>query len=113
MRGSYEGDVESTPLVDRLLSYATVRQKRTHLDRRTTRVSLLVVYAKTVDPETFRASLNGADTSELFSPLPGGSEMVELPVHEGENVLAISIDGTLLDGKTVKDADELIFVVGK
>ena len=113
MRGSYEGDVESTPLADRLLSYATVSKKRTSLARKTTRVSLLILYANAVDPKSFGASLNGSDTSELFSPLPGGSEMVELPIHKGENVLAISIEGTLPDGKIVKDADKLIFVVGK
>lgn len=48
-----------------------------------------VHYGRGVDPDGFRATLNGEDVSGLFAPRPSRSEVVSLPLQRGENELRI------------------------
>lgn len=64
----------------------------------TSRTSQFVIwYSERIDPESFKATLNGADVSELFRPAPNIIETVRLPYKEGLNELTV---GGALKGET-------------
>ena len=64
-----------------------------------------------VDQATFAAELNGGPLA-VFSPAPGTSQTVTILLSPGRNVLALSVDGTLADGRRASDRDRLTFIVG-
>lgn len=72
----------------------------------------LSVGGETVFPETFHAVLNGVDVTAHFHPGTAGGadlaalfEMGALPLREGRNVLATTVEG-LLPGTTRRAIDE-------
>jgi hypothetical protein len=50
------------------------------------------------------------NVSGLFSPVAGGSEIVNIPLHPGRNVLKLSVEG-MVPGRTARDTDRIVFLV--
>ena len=50
------------------------------------------------------------DLTSEFNPTPGGSDMVQIPLQPGRNVLKLSVDGQL-PNRVATDSDRLVFIV--
>lgn len=109
LAGGFDGGGQRAS-VDALLSYARPAQRQTSLAAGTTAYSLLLFYGAAIDPGTFQAELNGASLTALFTPTPGGSEMVTIPLQPGRNVLILSVVGNP-EGRAATDRDRLTFIV--
>ena len=96
--------------VNAMLSYIRPAQTRTSLAAGTASYSVMVSYGATIDPTTFRAELNGAVVTGLFTPTPGSTQTVALPLVTGRNVLLLSVAGGP-GGPTGTDRDRLVFLV--
>jgi VCBS repeat-containing protein len=103
--GSNRGDV------DAFLSYAAPTARSVQLPAGTTSFDVTIIYGAAIIPATFAVELNGSSFVG-FSPVAGRSQTVTIPLSPGRNTLAISVDGTLADGRTATDRDRLTFVVG-
>ena len=110
VRGGYAGSGNETGFANQMLSYANVTRERTRVPSAAKSAALLIVYAEGIEPATFRASLDGSDFSHAFSPAGGTAEMVSVPIHPGDCVLILSIEGAAPDDGG-KDVDQLIFHV--
>lgn len=108
--GGFDGGGQRPRDVNKFLSYAQPSAANTALAAGATSYQLLLFYGRSVIPSTFRAQLNGADMTSLFSPSPGGSQAVTLPLQRGRNVLQLSIDGNL-PNRVATDSDRLVFEV--
>lgn len=97
--------------VDAFLSYAAPTKRSVQLPAGTTSFDVTILYGAPIIPATFEASLEGAPFTD-FNPAPGTSETVTVPLGPGRNVLELSVDGTLADGRTATDRDRLTFIVG-
>ena len=106
--GGFDGGGELSPEVISLLSYVNVAENNTKLPSGTQSFDLFIIYGKTVLPESFTATLNGSDVSNLFAPKARGYEFVSIPIATGENALVLSIAGTDADAQ---DTDSLMFFV--
>jgi len=67
--------------------------------------TLVVFYATTIAPDSFRATLGGHDVSARFRPVAGAHEVVTLPVAPGTSALLLSVQATLPDGRTATHTD--------
>lgn len=54
---------------------------------------LTVRYGGTIAPDSLQVSLNGQSITTLFSPAPGTSQTVEIPLRTPENLLILSVAG--------------------
>jgi len=102
------GGSEESSVEDKFLSYVNVTETNTTLPPGTQGFNLFIIYGKTVLPETFVATLNASDVSNLFTPKIGGYDIVSIPLVAGENSLALSITGA---DAGAQDTDSLMFVV--
>lgn len=107
--GGFEGAAQPGEL-NELLTYGTVSGNVTALPAETSSFALLVFYGPTLVPDMFSATLNDADVSNLFKPVPGRHEIVGIPLHAGRNVLRLGAMGATETDKTL-DEDVLEFVV--
>lgn len=107
--GGFTGGGQSAQ-ADAILTYARPGQRQTTLAQGSTRYRLLIFYASGTVPESFLAELNGSNVSALFTPVAGTSEMVEIPLSQGRNVLKLRADGSL-GSRVLSDADNLVFIV--
>ncbi len=73
---------------------------------------LLVLYGSTINPGSFKASLNGQDVHLLFSPAAGTSQVVNIPLPNGQSTLNFQISGTTASGQFATDTETLLFDVG-
>jgi VCBS repeat-containing protein len=96
--------------VDAFLSYVSPTQPRTDLPVGTTSFDVAIIYGPTILPDTFQAELNGAPFLG-FTPVPGTSETVTIPLSSGRNILLLLVDGVRFDGRTATDRDRLTFIV--
>ncbi len=110
LAGGYDGGGQRPRDVNKFLSYGNPSESQTQLPAGTQTFPLLIFYASATDPSTFSAVLDGNDITALFNPQPGTSEIVELPLGSGRNVLKVSIDGQL-PKRTATDTDRLVFKV--
>jgi hypothetical protein len=94
----------------RLLTYAYPGSARTELAAGETAITLVVFYAPTIAPATFRATLGGRDVSARFKPVPGAWQVIRLPGAAGSNPLVLSVGGAMPDGRTVSHTDALELV---
>jgi hypothetical protein len=82
-----EGIFEGTPPrdygINDVLTYSEPLQSRFSVAANTTSVSMTVHYSSEMDPDTFRVEPGWA--RELFTPKPGGSETLSLPLNMGLN----------------------------
>ncbi len=109
MAGGFNGGGQRSA-VNALLSYARPGQSRTSLPPGSTAYSLMLFYDTAIDASTFAAELNGLSVAAVFHPVPGGSEVVNIPLAVGRNVLKLSVTGNPA-GRTGSDRDQLTFVV--
>ncbi|MGH7700796.1 MAG: hypothetical protein ACREMJ_09825 [Gemmatimonadales bacterium] len=109
MTGGFDGGGQRGS-VDALLSYARPAQRQTSLAAGTTAYSLLLFYSAAIDRGTFQAEVNGTSLTPLFTPIPGRSETVTIPLQSGRNVLTLSVVGNP-DGRDATDRDRLTFIV--
>lgn len=106
----YPGPGQRPADVNAFLQYASPLDARTELPAGTTSYEVHVFYGATIDPATFQATLNDAPFGG-FTPVPGGNEVVAIPLSPGRNVLVLEVQGTRLDGRSATDRDRLTFVV--
>ncbi len=76
-----------------LLSFASPSGATTRVGRAQAKFPVVVFYAETLLPASFRAALNGADVAARFHPKSGGREVVILQLKAGKNELVISALG--------------------
>jgi hypothetical protein len=109
--GGFAGSGGKTDEVNGFLAYANPASVETRLRAGTTSFPLVVFYGARIQPVTFSALLNGDNISGRFTPEPGGSQIVRLPLAAGLNTLVLSVDGATAGGATATDADRLAFRV--
>lgn len=97
--------------VDAFLAYASPDERTVRLPAGTTSFDVTTLYGPSIMAGTFGAELEGSPVTG-FTPAPGTGETVRIPLAPGRNVLVLSVDGTLADGRTATDRDRLTFVVG-
>ncbi|HNQ78114.1 MAG TPA: hypothetical protein PKJ37_03600 [Acidobacteriota bacterium] len=108
--GGFDGGGQRPKDVNKFLSYANPSDSQTDLPAGTTTFPLMVFYGNNAITSTFKASLNGVDITNLFSPTAGNHETVNLPLGPGRNVLSLSADGNL-PSRVATDTDRLVFIV--
>jgi hypothetical protein len=110
LTGSFDGGGQRPRDVNTLLSYVNPTQATTDVSPGTSAYRLMVVYGQTIEPGTFRCALNGVDVTSLFHPAAGATEIVELELTQGRNVVQLSVDG-VVGTRLVTDRDRLVFRV--
>ncbi len=94
-----------------LLTFASPTSASTRVSRAQTAFPLVVFYAATILPVSFRATLNGADVGRRFHPKPGRHEVVTLPLRPGTNELVLSLQGRAAGGELAARTERLEFDV--
>jgi len=107
----FNGGGQSPAEVNPFLRYVTPTATRTSLAAGTTSTWVVVAYGTTTNPATFTASLNGADVTSRFQPVPGAVQAVPITLQPGSNKLQLSIEGQTSSGRTARDTDTLTFLV--
>jgi hypothetical protein len=110
VNGGFDGGGQRPKDVNKFLTYASPNGGKTVLTGGVTSYALVIFYAPSVISSSFTATLNGGDVSQLFHPLPGTHEVVNLNLNAGSNVLVLSIDGNL-PTRVATDTDRLTFSV--
>ncbi len=108
--GGFDGGGQRPRDVNKFLTYSNPSDNTVSLPTGTQNFPLFIFYGATTIPSTFTATLDGTNVSQLFHTQPGGSEVVNLPLHSGRNVLVVSIDGNL-PTRTATDTDRFVFTV--
>jgi hypothetical protein len=111
LSGGFDGHGQRPSDVNKFLSYSNPMSARVQLQAGQRTFPLMVFYGVTISPQTFKATLNGADIRGLFHPSPGGMEMVSLSLVVGSNSLTLSVEGTTASGRVATDTDRLVFLV--
>jgi len=109
--GGFPGGNDKSNETKSFLTYAHPITAETRLRAGQSTFPLLIFYGSRILPETLRAALNGADVTKLFTPRPGGHQMVLLKLRVGENTLTLSVQGQTSRGETASDTDRLTFIV--
>jgi len=110
LSGGFDGGGQRPKDVNKFLSYANPSDSQTDLPTGTTTFPLMIFYGNNSITSTFKATLNGVDITNLFSPTGGNHETVNLPLSPGRNVLSLSTDGNL-PTRVATDTDRLVFIV--
>lgn len=76
----------------------------------TTTFDMTILYGGRIIPSSFRAELNRVDVTQMFHPIPGGTEVVTLPLNKGSNMLTLSSEA-YLNNRIADDEDRLGFEV--
>lgn len=109
--GGFDGGGQRPRDVNKFLTYIAPGDSPTNLPTGTTTFSLLIVYGQTIIPSTFSAQLNGVNITNLFNPVGGTSQMINLSnLTSGRNVLQLSVSGNL-PSRVATDNDRLILNV--
>jgi len=108
--GGFDGGGQRPKDGNKFLSYANPSDSQTDLPTGTTTFPLMIFYGNNSMTSTFKATLNGVDITNLFSPTAGNHETVNLPLSPGRNVLSLSTDGNL-PTRVATDTDRLVFIV--
>jgi hypothetical protein len=111
LSGGFDGHGQRPSDVNKFLSYANPMSTRVQLRAGERTFPLMIFYGTTIQPQTFRATLNGTDITALFHPAPGGTELINLPLDPGSNPLVLSVDGATASGRMASDTDRLVFQV--
>ncbi|HNQ78112.1 MAG TPA: hypothetical protein PKJ37_03610 [Acidobacteriota bacterium] len=110
LSGGFDGGGQRPRDVNKFLTYANPSDSQTDLSTGTTTFPLMIFYGNNAITSTFKASMNGVDITNLFSPTAGNHETVNLPLSPGRNVLSLSTDGNL-PSRIATDTDRLVFIV--
>lgn len=106
----YSGGGQQPAEVNKFLRYSAPIDNRVKLAAGTTKTSVAIYYGATIDPQSFRAALNGVDITSKFHPVPGTAEAVTVPVA-GTTKLQLSVEGRKASGGRATDSDTLTFLV--
>ncbi|MBI2091283.1 MAG: hypothetical protein HYT78_21520 [Deltaproteobacteria bacterium] len=109
--GGFDGKGPISDDRAKLLTYANPVSAETSLPPGTTNFPLLIFYGRSIKPVTFTAMLNDTNISSRFTPAPGTSQTVLVPLRPGSNTLVLSVDGTTASGSGATDVDRLVFLV--
>jgi hypothetical protein len=109
--GGFDGGGEAPSGVNELLTYANPIAPQTAIRFTKSPFSLVILYDSAISPATFKATLNGADISKRFKPVPGGYQVVPLKLASGSHTLGLSVQGKTAGGQPIIDADRLEFTV--
>jgi hypothetical protein len=104
----FDGGSQSAE-VDNFLRYASPLQSRTTVPVNTNYI-VIVYYGKTIIPSTFSATLDRADVTSRFHPVPGGADAITIKIGTSTTKLHLSVVGTKLSGGTGTDSDTLTFI---
>lgn len=96
--------------VEEFLSYTAPFEAVITVAPGATSYDLTVVYGASIRPTTFRSVLNGRPFAG-FTPVPGGTETVAIPLRAGTNRLRLTVEGTVARGWKASDSDDLTFMV--
>jgi len=107
----FDGKGQRPVDVNTFLAYAGPTQGRTNLTAGQTTYDVAIYYGETIQPGTFKATLNSADITGSFNPEAGKSELVTIPLQIGRNTLILSVNGIRNDGRKATDTDSLVFIV--
>ena len=110
LSGGFDGGGQRPKDVNKFLSYANPSDSQTDLPARTTTFPMMIFYGNSIVSGSFKATLNGADVTSLFNPIPGNHETVNINLSPGRNVLLLSADGNL-PSRLATDTDRLVFIV--
>lgn len=99
----------NSPDVNKFLCYGNPGKASVSLPVGTTKFRLMITYGPTTTAASFSAQMNGASIANLFSPAPGKTETVYVPLGSGRNVLKLAISGTTPSGRAATDTDRLVF----
>ena len=110
LSGGFDGGGQRPKDVNKLLSYANPSDSQTDLPAGTSTFPLMIFYGNSAIIGTFKATLNGADVTSLFNPIPGSHETLNINLVSGRNVLLLSTDGNL-PSRVATDTDRLVFIV--
>ncbi|SRR5712692_2065327 len=105
----YDGGGQQPAEVNKFLRYATPKDNRVKLPAGTTSTYVIVYYGKTIDATTFSATLNGANITSQFHPIPGTAEAIKIPIS-GTTKLHLEVVGTKSSGATARDSDTITFL---
>jgi hypothetical protein len=108
--GGYNGGGQKPPTVNKFLTYARPTAHSTDIPYGVSVYPVVIYYGKTMLPQTFTATLNGANITSKFHPASGTHEIVSLVLPKGSNTLILSTEGTV-DSQTHTDTDHLVFQV--
>jgi hypothetical protein len=111
LSGAFDGRGQRPSDVNKFLSYANPLTPRVQLQAGERTFPLMIFYGAAIQPQTFRATLNGMDITAQFHPAPGGTELINLSLASGSNSLALSVEGTTASGRVATDTDRLVFLV--
>ena len=106
----YDGGGQKPVDVNKFLTYTNPIEHRTRLPPGTRRFAVSIRYGDTIQPATFKASLNGTDITFSFSPTPGGIDVVTVSLQPGSNTLVFSTDGKTAAGRSATDTDRLVLL---
>lgn len=108
--GGFDGKGPMSDDRAKLLTYANPASPETRLPPGATSFPLLIFYGRSIKPVTFTAMLNDMNISSRFTPAPGTSQTVLVPLRAGPNTLVLSVDGTTASGGVATDVDRLVFL---
>ncbi len=106
----YAGGGQRPRDVNKFLSYINPSQAHTTLPAGATTYSMIIMYGETLISSSFTAELNGVNVTNLFHPVPGGTEVVTLNLSQGRNKLVLSSKANLTN-RIAEDSDSLVFLV--
>ena len=96
--GGFDGGGETPSDVNEFLTYANPIAAQTTLRAGKTPFPLIIFYGATIDPPSFTATLNGANISRRFKPIPGRYQVIPLKFALGSNTLIPSVQGKTAGG---------------
>jgi len=105
IKGGYATDNKNNPT---FLTYANLIAPTIILPAGTSAFSLIIFYDLAIIPETFKARFNDMIISNLFRRNPGGWDIVTINLKDGDNLLALSVDGIGMDQIKTHSDDFLI-----
>jgi hypothetical protein len=108
----FSGGGQQPAEVNKFLRYAAPTDNRVKLSAGTATTTVIVYYGNAILPATFHATLNGADITSQFQPVPGVAQVIKIPLTPGSNKLQLSVDGKKSSGQSATDTDTFTFIVG-
>jgi hypothetical protein len=77
--------------LNELLTYSTPLKDQFHLPAGSRELEMTIHYHESIDPRTFRVSPENNQLCRLFTPKPGTSETVRLPLKPGKNRIELQV----------------------
>lgn len=105
----FSGGGQQPAEVNRFLAYAAPHESRNNVPANSS-YTVIVYYGETINPSTFRATLDETDITGRFHPAPGGVDAVEISLATSTTKLHLSVDGTKASGGKATDSDTLTFL---